>query len=412
MARATQHQPPPAPAASDALRTMADAFLTIAFAGTDAGALILVNEVALLADACTTRAATPAARREAQRASVLVQASIAALTDAASKQAAATLTTSTRGTPMSEPTHEEDFLRHLTQAGVVAARIARIRFSGPGLAADIAGLRAAGYSEQTRHDDLLRQLLGDQRWATYTADPARIAAAAAITDGDRAGYDMPSLLTRVVHQRRWETDARSPSQSVARVLYYRVTREMARTLPGATEASGHHGTAARAGRTGTVTPQPPAPRTAADLGRSPVLLPQHEGKLRELLGEHRWQQYTTDLRRHGVVELITRAHRTGRDVDALLTTAVTSRPFEDDPVSPARSIADVLHYRLQRELSHPAPNESRATSQLPGQVADVLAHGNAPAGARPQDSRTDPAAQQSPPSARTAGRYSDERGSR
>jgi hypothetical protein len=211
MARAAQHQPPPAPAASGVLRTMAGAFLAIAVAGTDAGALILVNEVALLADACAARAATSAARREAQRASVLVQASIAALTDAASKQAAATLTTSTKGIRMSEPTHEEDFLRHLTQAGVLAARVARTRFAGPGMAADIAGLRAAGYSEQTRHDDLLRQLLGNQRWAAYAADPARIVAAAAITDGDRAGYDMPSLLTKVVHQRRWETDARSPS---------------------------------------------------------------------------------------------------------------------------------------------------------------------------------------------------------
>jgi hypothetical protein len=301
---------------------------------------------------------------------------------------------------MSEPTHEEDFLRHLTQAGVVAARVARIRFSGPGLAADIAGLRAVGYSEQTRHDDLLRQLLGDQRWAAYAADPARIAAAAAITDGDRAGYDMPSLLTRVVHQRRWETDARSPSQSVARVLYYRVTREMARTLPEAATASSRHPATTRTGR------------IAAGQWPSPALLLQHEGKLRELLGEHRWQQYTADPRQHDVAELITRAHRDGRDVDALLTTAVTSRPFEDDPVSPARSIADVLHYRLQRELSHPAPNESRATPQLPDQVADVLAHGNAPAGARPPSPRTDPAAPQSPPSARTAGRSSEERSSR
>jgi hypothetical protein len=400
LARAAQHQPPPAPAASDVLRTMAEAFLTIAFAGTDAAALILVNEVALLADACVARAATTIARREAQRASVLVQASVSALTDAASTQATATLTTSTRGTSMSEPTHEEDFLRHLTQAGVLAARIARIRFSGPGLAADTAGLRAAGYSEQTRHDDLLHQLLGDQRWAAYTADPARIVAAAAITDGDRAGCDMPSLLTKVVHQRRWETDAASPSQSVARVLYYRVTREMARTLPEAPRAASRHQATTRTGR------------TAAGQGLPPVLLPQHEGKLRELLGEHRWQQYTADPRQHDVAELITRAHRDGRDVDALLTTAVTSRPFEDDPVSPARNIADVLHYRLQRELSHPEPNESRATPQLPGQIADVLAHGNAPAGARPPSPRIDPAAQQSPLSTRTAGRSSEERSSR
>jgi hypothetical protein len=400
MARAAQHQPPPASAASGVLRTMAEVFLTIAFAGTDAGALILVNEVALLADACAARAATSAARREVQRASVLVQASVAALTEAASKQATATLTTSTRGTPMSEPTHEEDFLRHLTQAGVVAARVARIRFSGPGLAADIAGLRAAGYSEQTRHDDLLRQLLGDQRWAAYAADPARIVAAAAITDGDRAGYDMPSLLPKVVHQRRWETDARSPSQSVARVLYYRVTREMARTLPETARASSRHQATTRTGR------------IAAGQGSPPVLLPQHEGRLRELLGEHRWLQYAADPRQDDVAELITRAHRDGRDVDALLTTAVTSRPFEDDPVSPARSIADVLHYRLQREFSHPEPNESRAIPQLPGQVADVLAHGNAPAGARPTSPRTDPAAPQSPLSTRTAGRSSEERSSR
>jgi hypothetical protein len=201
---------------------------------------------------------------------------------------------------------------------------------------------------------------------------------------------MPALLTRVVQQRRWETDDRSPSQSVARVLYYRVTRELARTSgrPSARQAP---------------------TRTAASQAPPPTPLQQHEDTLRELLGEHRWQQYTTDPRRHDVAELITRAHR---DVDALLTTAVTSRPFENDPVSPARNIADVLHYRLQHELSRPEPNESRATPRLPGQIADVLAHGNAPAGTRPQNSRTDPAARQSPPSARMAARSSDERGNR
>jgi hypothetical protein len=184
------------------------------------------------------------------------------------------------------------------------------------------------------------------------------------------------------------------------VLYYRVTREMARTLPAAATAAGRHQATTR---TGTV---------AAGQEPPPVLLAQHAGKLRELLGEHRWQQYTADPRQHDVADLITRAHRDGRDVDALLTTAVTSRPFEDDPVSPARNIADVLHYRLQRELSHPEPNESRATPQLPGQVADVLAHGNAPAGARPPSPRPDPAAQQSPPSARMTGRTSAERSGR
>ena len=36
---------------------------------------------------------------------------------------------------------------------------------------------------------------------------------------------MAALLAKVVNQRRWEDDSHSPSQSVARVLYYRVTRE-------------------------------------------------------------------------------------------------------------------------------------------------------------------------------------------
>jgi hypothetical protein len=37
----------------------------------------------------------------------------------------------------------------------------------------------------------------------HTLNPA----AAAITDPDRAGYDMPAFLTQVVRQRRWETTA-------------------------------------------------------------------------------------------------------------------------------------------------------------------------------------------------------------
>ena len=73
-------------------------------------------------------------------------------------------------------------------------------------------------------------------------EPARIAAAAAITDADRAGYDMPAFLTKVIHQRHWENDDRSPSQSVARVLYHRVTREIART---ASATPGPRGTASR-----------------------------------------------------------------------------------------------------------------------------------------------------------------------
>jgi hypothetical protein len=410
MARAAQDQPRPRPAASDVLRTMADTFLTITLAGTDAGPLILVEELARLAEACAARAGSITAQREAHRAIVLVQASIAALTSTATKQATATLTTSTKGTPMTEPSHEEDFLRILTQAGVLTARVARARLTGPGTTADAAGLREAGYSEATPYDDLLRQLLGEQRWAAYAADPARIAAAAAITDADRAGYDMPAFLAAVIRQRRWENDDRNPSQSVARVLYHRVTREMART---ASATPGPRGTASRTAAPDDSVLRSPArkiPRKPpADL--DPVLLTQSEGKLRTLLGERRWQQYAGDPRRRDVAELIAGAHRAGRDVDALLTAAVTSRPFEDDPLSPARSVADVLRYRLQRELSRGEP-DGPATPQLPGQVADVLAHGTAPVGTGPHDPRTDPASRQPPPPARAAERHSDGRGSR
>lgn len=412
MARAAQDRPGPRPAACEVLRTMADTFLTVAFAGADAEPLVLVEEVARLAEACASRAGSITAQREAQRASVLVRASIAALTSTATQQAAVTLTTtSTRGTRMSEPSPEEDFLRILTQAGVLAARVARVRLSGPGMAADAAGLRKAGYSETTRHDDLLRQLLGEQRWAAYAADPARIVAAAAITDADRAGYDMPALLTTVVHRRRWEDDGRSPSRSVARVLYYRVTREMAGMLPAATGTPSPRGTVSRAAARDGSVPRPSA-REVPDrppAGLNPVLLAQPEGKLRKLLGEHRWQQYTGDPRRRDVAELISRAYREGRDVDALLTSAVTSRPFEDDPVSPARNIADVLHYRLQRELSR---QDDQGPPELPAQVAGLLAQGTAPVGTGPHDPRTDPAARQPPPAAWTAGRLPGGRSSR
>lgn len=411
MARAAQDQPSPRPAASDVLRSMAGTFMTITFAGTGAGALILVEEVARLVEACATRAGSITAQRETQRASLLVRASIAALTTPATQQEAVTLTTSTRGTAMSESSPEEDFLRILTQAGVLAAQVARVRLSGPGMAADAAGLRAAGYSEATQYDDPLRQLLGEQRWAAYATDPARLAAAAAITDAGRAGYDMPALLTKVVHRRRWEDDDRSPSKSVAQVLYYRVTREMASTPPTGSGTSGPRGSASRTAARDVSNPRPSAReiphRPLADL--DPVLLAQSEGKLRKLLGEQRWQQYTGDPRRRDVAELISRAHREGRDVDALVTTAVTSRPFEDDPVSPARNVADVLHYRLQRELSRQG---DPGTPELPAQVADVLAHGTAPAGTRPHDPLTDPAARQSPPPAWTAGQRSNGRGNR
>ena len=381
MARAAQEQPGPVPAA-DALRTMAGTFLAITSAGTDTGALILVSEVALLAEACAARAATPAARREAQQATALVQASIAALTSAAIQQAASTLTTSTRGTARmgDEPAYEDEALRLLTQAGVLAARVARARLSGPGMASDAAGLRAGGYSEATRHDDLLRQLLGEQRWAAYQADPARIVVAAAITDGGRAGYDMPALLARVIQQRRWENDDHSPSQSVARVLHYRVTREMARTTAGTSRNATRPRAAAVTSRGSArgASYQLPAgrtsPRPASRPARQPAMPAPYEQRLRDLLGEGRWRAYAEDPRQHDVAGLVRRAHHEGRNVDALLTAAVTGRPFEDDPVSPARNVADVLHYRLQRELSR-QDDQGAARTASPGRRPARPRHG-------------------------------------
>jgi hypothetical protein len=292
------------------------------------------------------------------------------------------------------------------------------------MSADIARLRAAGYTEHTRHDARLRQLLGDQRWAAYAADPARVVAAAAIADGDRAGYDMPALLAKVVSQRRWEDDSHSPSQSVARVLYYRVTREMARTLPGTVSAGGSAKRAHRTDLGANAAPSPTghqvprqvttsrvSPPPVAVAGPVPNPVTPYDGKLRELLGDRRWHQYADDPRRGDVAALISRAHREGRDVSELLATAISTRRLEDDPLSPARNVADVLHYRIKRELSGPERTDGpRMVTGLPEEIAGVLSHGTAPTGTGPREgARADPAA---PPSARPAGRPPEGRDSR
>jgi hypothetical protein len=267
------------------------------------------------------------------------------------------------------------------------------------------GSRAAGYTETTPHDDELRELLGEQRWAAYAADPARIAAATAITDGDRAGHDMPALLAKVIRQRPWEDDDRSPSKSVAEVLHYRVTRELARIA--ASREDRRDSPAPR--RPARQVPRQPAghapARHAAAPAREPEAVTPYDAKLRELLGEHRWQEYAADPGRQEVAALILRAHSTGRDVGEILTSVVTIRPFEDDPVSPARNVADVLHYRIDRALSGPSRANAQGTAaQLPDEITGLLGNGVAPTGSQPrEDTRTDPAEQQLPPSARQAG---------
>jgi hypothetical protein len=98
-------------------------------------------------------------------------------------------------------THEEEFLGHLTAAGVLSAQIVRAMTGQPvGAAANVKALKAAGYKEQTPFDEHLRRELGEQRWAKYIADPARIVCAAVITDAAKAGYDVPAMLSKVCEQ--------------------------------------------------------------------------------------------------------------------------------------------------------------------------------------------------------------------
>jgi hypothetical protein len=125
---------------------------------------------------------------------------------------------------MTDLTREDEFLTHLTQAGVLSARLARALLNpAPG---NVAALKAAGYTETTPYDAQLRKLLGEARWVSYAADPGRIKAAAAITDAARAGCDMPALLARTIGRRAWENDPTSPSRSVAHALAYRIAREL------------------------------------------------------------------------------------------------------------------------------------------------------------------------------------------
>lgn len=420
MARAAQDDPAPRnPAAADAVRHMADAFLSVTFAGQSdaAGALILMQEVARLADTCAARAATRTAQREAQRASVLVNTSVAALAQTANQQAVTTLTSDTKGSSMSEPTHEDETLRLINQAGVLAAQIARARAGGSGTraggqtAAEVSRLRAAGYTEHTPYDDLLRDLLGEQRWASYARDEARLAAAAAITDADRAGiYDMDKLLSRAVNRRAWEDDPTSPARSVAEILHYRVK----------TEAAGKHasimaGTAVpdrpRADSSRTDRRSTPAPtfrrETVPAQPPDPEPVTPFDGKLRSLLGEERWQQYATDPRRRDVATLLTEAAASGRDMDDVLTKAVTMREFEKDPVSPARRVAGVLHYRIEAVLA--GKSETGPQQDMPVDVTEVLSSAQAPVGSRPKAPAQADAAQATPPPNQRYGRPSDGR---
>jgi len=369
MAKAAQHQPPSArrPEVAEVVSDMASTFLavTTAAVGTQS-AIALMTEVAALIDTYKAKA-TP----ETRQVSVLLKATVSALTQAANRQADAVLSaTNPKEVTMTELTHEEEFLSHLTVGGTLAARLIRTAMGQPpsGDAPDIKALKAAGYREQTPYDEQLRHELGEQRWAKYTADPARIVCAALITDG-AARRDMHALLAKAADIRAWEDDAHSPARSIARVLAHRIKRELDR----------------------------PAPRTAAEppVHRS-TSSTTWDDHLRDQLGEHRWQQYAGDNRRRDIAKLLIEAHTAGHDVPKLITDAVTSREWEDDVRSPSRQVGGVLHYRLRAAIADSGQAGRSPGGALPAEAAKAVASATAPAGTRADrlQHAADPAAPQ------------------
>ncbi len=381
MARVAQDVPPAArrPQVAAVVSDMASTFLAVTSAQSG-DALTLMNEVALLVDACAVRAEpnTPAVVTSTRTASALVHAALGTLTRAADRQARAILptipgrnTNTTKEITMTALTHEEEFLGHLTAAGVLGARLFRAAAGQPAAgAADVKALRAAGYTETTRFDDHLRRELGEQRWGWYVADPARIVCAALITDAAKVGHDMPALLAKACEQRAWEDDARSPAKSIARVLHYRIKQQMASPTYRRTSF-------------GTVKPnliRTTYTASSAEPAPDPVPVTPWDNRLRELLGEHRWDQYVGDARRRDVAAELTTAAAEGHDIDALITEAVTCRDWEDDPTSPSRRVGSVLQYRIRRAIASGEFRIASGDSQLPSGIAQVVARSAAPAG--------------------------------
>lgn len=405
--------------AAAAIRDVASAFVTTALAGvTDAdfGALLLMTEVARLVDAC---AIAHASACDARRASALVHGSLPGLIAASGAQARSVLEASgalarsavaQEGITMSEATHEDELLRHLTQAGLLGVQVTRAgieAFSQPGngrssaVAAEAARLEAAGYRRETAYDGHLRSLLGEGRWAQYAGDPGRIICAAMIFDGAQAGHDMNRLLTTAVRERPWEDDPTSASRSIAHVLAYRVSRNLrtGKFISSADSANvaGDWRSADQQTlhpETGVRAPSKAAGTSAGTQARTP-----YDDRLRELLGDERWQKYARDPGRADVAGLIFQAEQQGRDVNAMLARVVSERAFEDDPRSPARRIAPILRHRIQAALasSESSQPETAAGSEtitashepgsgpaLPPDVAQALSQGKAPASNRPR----------------------------
>jgi hypothetical protein len=151
-------------------------------------------------------------------------------------------------------------------------------------------------------------------------------------------------------------------------------------------------------RSGVTTPVPRRP--PEDTGQQPMLVTPWDKQLRDLLGQDRWNEYAADERRRDVAARLTEAAADGHDVGALLTEAVTCRDWEDDPVSPSRRIAGVLHYRVQGLIAGGGFRSAGGDSQLPSEVAQAVSRSTAPA-RDPRDRSHPVPADDAPPRSRT-----------
>jgi hypothetical protein len=115
-----------------------------------------------------------------------------------------------------------------------------------------------------------------------------------------------------------------------------------------------------------------------------------DDQLRDLLGDHRWQEYAADEHRRDIATVLASAHDDGFDVPALITRAVTCREWEDDPTSPARRVSSVLRYRITSIMASSSDLQRDPDSALPSEVAGVVAGAAAPfgAGSSPHDAET------------------------
>lgn len=95
---------------------------------------------------------------------------------------------------------------------------------------------------------------------------------------------------------------------------------------------------------------------------------QHERTLQSLLGSAEWQQYEQDPERGTLTRLLRAAQLAGHDTDDVLSKAVQVRDFDG-----ARSIAAVLHGRIQRIVGTPEPAATAGYAERTPAIEDPVA---------------------------------------